>query len=58
MFGWNFVSRNMSRMLLLQAAAALLVLSERQNILHEGKPGGSSYPNIQVSRFDMSTSTI
>lgn len=43
MFGRNLDPWKMSRMLLIQVAAALLVLSERQNILHEGKPVCSLY---------------
>lgn len=45
-------------MLLIQVAAALLVLSARQNILHEGKPLRSLYLNIQVLSVDTTTSTI
>lgn len=58
MFVWNLDSCRMNRILLLQVATALLVLSEQQHMLHKGKPGCSLNPNNQLSRVDMSTSTI
>lgn len=53
MFGRNLDPWKMSRMLLIQVAAALLVLSERQDILHEGKPVCSLYLSVStvLSRY-------